>query len=135
MKLLLAAIGATALVVAACTHKMHQAAPREGPWKLVFQDPTLLTDPDQFEQVLNGYTSRWEWRMKVKKRKGHPPHQRPDHTNGKPEPVVTETKTYPSHDQPKNQDRLHVTQKVVLQSKADLEAVVALIEYPNTSGK
>ena len=134
MKPLLAAIGAIVLVVAACTHKMHQAAPRQGPWKLVFQTPTLLTDADKFEQVLDGNAARWEKRMKVRKQKGHPAHQRPDHTGGMPEPAATE-EIYPSHNQPKNPDRLHVTQKVVLHSEADHEAILRLIKYPHTSGK
>lgn len=134
MKPSLAAIGAIVLVVAACTHKMQMAAPRQGPWKLVFQAPTLLTDADKFEQALDGNAGRWEKRMKVRKRAGHPPHQRPDHTNGKPEPVAT-TLPYPSQNQPPNLDRLHVTQKVVLYSEDDLEAVLPLIEYQNASGK
>ncbi len=134
MKPSLAAIGAIVLVVAACTHKMHLAAPRQGPWKLVFQTPTLLTDPDKFEQTLDGNTSRWEKRVKVRKRSGHPPHQRPDHTNGNPEPVAPAL-TYPSHNQPPNLERLHVTQKVVLYSEADFEAVLDLIQYRDAAGK
>ena len=66
--------------------------------------------------------------MKVKKRAGEQPHSRPSHTNGQAEPVAT-VLSYPSHSQPPNPDSQHVTQKVVLYSQKDLNAVLPLIKY------
>ncbi len=132
-----AAIGAVVLAVAACTsHHMESGGPvpLQGPWKLYFKDPTLLTKVKDFEDILNGNPSRWEKGMRVKKRKGEQPHSRPDHTNGQSEPAVS-VLTYPSHNQPPNPDSLHVTQKVVLYNQKDLDAILPLIEYQDTSSK
>ncbi len=132
-----AAIGAVVLAVAACTaHNMQIGGPvpLQLPIKLYFKDPTLLTSVESFEAVLKGSPGRWEKGMRIKKRKGEQPYPRPDHTNGQPEPAVN-TLTYPSHNQPPHPDSLHVTQKVVLYSQKDVDAILPLIEYQDTSFK
>ncbi len=72
--------------------------------------------------------------MTVKKNRGDQPRHRPDHTNGHPEPIAS-VLSYPSPNQKPNPDSLHVTQKVVLYSQTDLDAVLPLIEYPITWSK
>ncbi len=132
-----AAIGAVVLAVAACTSHYKETGgpvPLQGPWKLYFKDPTLLTNVKAFEKLLNDNSSRWEKGMRVKKRKGEKPRTRLDHTNGQSEPAVN-TLTYPSQNQRPNPDSLHVTQKVVLYNQNDYDAVVGLIEDQDTFSK
>jgi hypothetical protein len=104
-----------------------------GPWKLLFNSRTLITSRAAFENALNNATDRWEKGVTIKE-KNHLT-TRPDHTNGQPEPVLSSTEVYPSHNQLLNPGSLHVTQKVVLYQVKDYDAVLQTIQYRDSSSK
>jgi hypothetical protein len=126
-------IAAFIVLLAACAIEKSQTASRNGPWKFVFQDPTLVRDVDKFGKTLNDASSRWEKGMTVKKTTGGPVQPRPDHTNNQTEPTAT-VLSYPSNNQV-NPDSLHVTQKVVLFNQTEKDRVIDLIKYHDTSSK
>jgi hypothetical protein len=126
-------IPAVGIIIAACLgDKSTQAGP-SGPWKLLFNSRTIITSRAAFESALNNATDRWEKGVTIKER-NHPLATRHDHANG-PEPVLSSTEAYPSHNQPSNPDSLHVTQKVVLYQAKDYDAVLQTIQYHDSSSK
>lgn len=133
MKPSLLIIALLGLVLAACAAHKEMAAGPPGPWKLIFKDRTKITSQAAFETALDNATSRWEQGITIKKKNGQVK-IRPDHTNGQPEPVLTEV-TYPRPSQPSPNTGLHVTQRVVLYTDTDYQAVLKTIKYRDDSSK
>jgi hypothetical protein len=125
-------VGAAGLVIAACAAH-RKATDSSGPWKLVFADRTLIRSQKAFESALDDATTRWEQGITIKKKNGHVK-IRQDHTNGQPEPTLSEV-TYPRPSQPGPNTGLHVTQRIVLYTQQDYDAVLKTIRYRDDLSK
>ncbi|HEY1768853.1 MAG TPA: hypothetical protein VGG02_01180 [Chthoniobacterales bacterium] len=100
------------------------------PWTLEFDQPTLV-DPTAFIAALDHASQRWERKVTIKQSTATALVARPDVTQIPTHaPATPGIVRYPTKNQKGNPSSLHVTQKIGLYNKADLDAIQKTIQYP-----